>query len=348
MTMALYLSRQFGVRILAVLAGLMSLGLSLDLLENSARILDNHGISGLGEYAFLRAPLILVTILPLGVLVGAVLGFLTLAVRHEMVVLRVAGYNTMRILLMLLPLALLCGAVQSNLAARLGPAAELALADRFPDLVKVRAIEDEIWLRDWNAVIRVGRTEAGGASLGDISIFQTGSRGELTQRIDAMAAHYSDSGWRLEDVTLWRPDEANEKVPEMAWETRLTPAGVLGAARRPDLVDAGEVRQVLSGALPGGRGTPFYSVQLWRGYSAFAVPAVMILFGAMASFGLSRSGGGAGHVALGLLGGAFFVLADGVFTSLGEAGAMNAVWAAFMAPGLFFVIGLWSIIAIEE
>jgi lipopolysaccharide export LptBFGC system permease protein LptF len=37
-----------------------------------------------------------------------------------------------------------------------------------------------------------------------------------------------------------------------------------------------------------------------------------------------------------------------VFSSLGEAGAINAVLAAFLAPGLFFVIGLWSIVVIEE
>jgi len=249
---------------------------------------------------------------------------------------------------MLLPLALLCGAAQSSLAARLGPAAEQALAERFSELFKTRAIEKEIWLRDWHAVIRVGRVEADGATLNDLSLFQTDSRGALLQRIDAVVARFSPAGWLLEEVTVLRPNEADEQVSEMPWLTRLTPAAIYGAARRPELVDAGEVRKILSGVLPGGRGTPFYSVQLWRGYAAYAVPLVMFLFGAMSGFGLSRSGGGVRHVALGLLSGAIFVLTDGVFSSLGEAGAMNAVLAAFLAPGLFFVIGLWSIVVIEE
>jgi lipopolysaccharide export LptBFGC system permease protein LptF len=46
--------------------------------------------------------------------------------------------------------------------------------------------------------------------------------------------------------------------------------------------------------------------------------------------------------------GAVFVLTDGVLTSLGEVGAMGAALSAFLAPGLFFVIGLWSIVVIEE
>ena len=348
MTLALYLSRQVAIRIVAVLAGLVALGLSLDLLENSAEILEHHGVAGLGEYAMLRAPLILVTILPLGVLFGVALAFVALASRNEMVVLRTAGYNTARVLLLLIPLAAICGAAQSHLAARLGPAAEQALVERFPVLFKSRAIEKEIWLRDWHAVIRIGRAEAGGATLGDISIFRIGRRGELMQRIDAAAARYSSEGWLLETVTLHRLNEAEEQVAEMPWMTRLSPASILGAARRPELVDTGKIRKILSGVVPGGRGTPFYSVQLWRSYSAFVVPSVMFLFGAMASFGLSRSGGGARYVALGLVGGALFVLTNGVFTSLGEAGAMNAVLAAFLAPGLFFLIGLWSIVVIEE
>ncbi len=349
MTLALYLSRQVGFRIAAVLAGLVALGLSLDMLENSADIIERHGVAGLGEYALLRAPLVLVTILPLGVLVGAALAFLTLAARNEMVVLRTAGYNTARVLLLLIPLAAICGAAQNRLAARLGPVAEQALVERFPDLFETRAIEEEIWLRDWHAVIRIERAEADGATLGDISIFRIAASGKLIQRIDAAAAHFSSAGWLLEGVTVQRPDTLEEQVAEMPWTTRLSPASILGAARRPELVDTGKIRQILAGALPGGgRGTPFYAVQLWRSYSAFVVPMVMFLFGAMASFGLSRSGGGARYVALGLVGGAFFVLTDGVFTSLGEAGAMGAALSAFLAPGLFFAIGLWSIVVIEE
>jgi lipopolysaccharide export system permease protein len=348
MTMALYLSRQVATRIVSVLVGLLALGLSLDLLENSARILDHYGILGLGQYALFRAPLVLVTILPLGILFGAILAFLTMAVRNEMVVLRAVGHNTVRVLLMLLPLAVLLGVAQSQLSARLGPAAEQALIEQLPDLFKSGAIEKEVWMRDRDAVIRVGRAEADGATLGGVSIFQTDVNGELMQRIDAATARYKTDGWLLEDVMLQRPDEADAQISETPWVTRITPASVLGAARRFELVDASEVRQVLAGIRPGTRSTAFYSVQLWRSYSAFAVPLVMFLFGAMASFGLSRSGGGAGYVALGLLCGSVFVLTDGVFTSLGEAGAINAVVAAFLAPGLFFVIGLWAIVVIEE
>ena len=348
MTMALYLSRHIGLRIIAVLACILSLAISFDLLENAAEIVGQRGTVALAEYALLRAPLILLTIMPLGVLVGAALAFLTLAARNEMVMLRAAGYNTLRVILLLLPLAALCGLAQSQLAARFGPAAEGKLVERFPGLFETAAIERELWLRDWHAVIRVGRAEAGGALLHDLSIFETGPSGGLLRRIDAGDARYTGDGWILTGVTEQAANESPVQMTEMRWSTRLNPGSILAAARRPELVDMGEVRDVLSGAVPGARSTAFYSIQLWRGYAAFLTPVVMFLFGAMASFGLSRSGGGLGYVATGLFGGALFVVVDGVFSSLGEAGAMNVFLAAFLAPGLFLIAGVWSIVVIEE
>lgn len=348
MRLGLYLTRLIGGRIAAVLAGFVLLGLSLDLLETSTRLIDEEGVDGLAFYALLRAPLILLTVLPLGVLVGAVIGFLALAARSEMVVLRAVGLSTVRIVAMLVPLVLLCGVAQNQLAARLGPAAEQMLVERFPALFESRAIEEEVWLRDWRAVIRIGGATADGATLRDVSIFELTPGGELARRIDAASARYAGEAWRLERVTLTLPNEAPVRLDSTAWPSRLTPAGILSAARRPELVAAEDVRRILAGERPGSRGTPYYLVQLWRGYAAFLVPAVMVLFSALAGFGLARSGGGTRFVALGVLGGAAFVLVDGVFTSLGQVGAMQAAPAAFIAPAIFLLIGLWSIVVIEE
>lgn len=348
MTMALYLTRVVGGRILAVLLAFLLLGLSFDLIENSTEVIEGHGLAGVAGYAVLRAPLLLLTVFPLGILVGATLAFLALAARSEMVVMRTAGVNTLRIVLFLVPLALVLGAAQNRLAASVGPAAEQALVERFPGLVASPDIEDEVWLRDWEAVIRIGAVAENAMVLRDLSIFETGPDGVLDRRIDAAVGRYTGDAWQLSEATVREAGGPPAAMGEMVWRSRLTPAGVLGAARKPDLVAAEDVRRVLAGERPGARGTPYYLVQLWRGYAALLVPAVMVMFGALASFGLVRSGGGARYVALGLTGGMVFVLVDGVFTSLGQVGAMQAALAAFVAPAAFLVVGLWSIVLIEE
>jgi len=347
MTMLWYLSRHVGLRIISVLLGLVALGITFDLIEASTEILEDHDSEALVTYAVLRAPMFLTVVLPLGILIGAVLSFLTLALRNEIVVLRIAGVNTLRVFLMLVPLAAALGAGQSYLASSLAPAAEAALNDRFPEMFKTQGIEHEVWLRDWRDIIRVGAGTSDGSKLSDVSIYRIDQNGDLLQRIEAQTATYSRDGWRLTGVTMQAIGEPKTQVPELLWETRLTPAGLIGVARQPQLVDVGEARLILSGAVPGGRGVPFYSVQLWRSYSAYLVPLVMILFGTLAGFRFNRQAGGR-FVSLGIAGGLCFILFDGVLTSLGEVGAMGAVWAAFLAPGLFFVVGLWSVMVVEE
>ncbi len=348
MTIGLYLSRLVGARIVAVLAGFLVLGLTFDIAERSNRIVDDHGLGGLAEYAMLRAPVILLTIMPLGILTGGILAFLTLAARSEMVVVRASGLNTLRAVGLLVPLALAFGVVQNQLATRVGPAAEQALVERFPGLFESPAIEEEVWLRHWEAVVRIGGATADGTSLRDVSIFETAPSGALVRRMDAERARYTGDAWRLMDVTVQRAGQGPETLTDMIWHTRLTPAGILGAARRPELVAAEDVRRILAGEKPAARGTPYYLVQLWRSYAALAVPTVMMLFAALGSFGLARSGGGARYITLGVALGAGFVLVDGVFTSLGQVGAMRAALAAFVAPAVFLVAGIWTIIVIEE
>lgn len=348
MTLARYIWKLVATHVLAVVLALSALALGLDMLENSTEIVEQYGTAQLGSYAMLRLPLILVAVLPISTLIGAVLAFLTLALRSEMTVLRGAGTNTLRVLAMLVPLALALGAAQNLLASWAGPAAERVLAEQFPRVAEGRDLDRELWLRDWRAVIRIGRADPGAAKLSDITIFELDERGRLLFRIDAGAAEFAGDGWRLADVVRTSANLQPERLPELAWASRLTPAGILSVARRSDLVDAGEVRDILAGAVPGGRGTPFYKVQLWRNYSAFLVPMVMFFFAALASFGSARSGGGGGHVALGLVGGTGFLLVDGVFDSLGQVGAMGPALAAFIAPVLFLLIGVWSVVLVEE
>jgi lipopolysaccharide export system permease protein len=348
MTLGIYISKLVAARVLAVVLSFSALALGLDMLENSTEIVERYGSDQLGTYAVLRLPLILVAVLPISTLIGAALAFLTLAMRSEMTVMRGSGTNTLRMLAMLVPLALVFGAVQNVLASWAGPAAERTLAEQFPRVAEGRDLDRELWLRDWSAVIRIGRAAPGAAELSDISIFELDDRGRLRYRMDAESAHFNDDVWRLQGITRTGASLQPETLPDMQWTTRLTPAGILSVARRSELVDAGEVREILAGIVPGGRGAPFYKVQLWRGYSAFLVPLVMFSFAALASFGLARSGGGTGHVALGLIGGTGFLLVDGVFDSLGEVGAMGPVLAAFVAPVMFLLIGIWSVVLAEE
>ncbi len=348
MIVSRYLSRRVGGYVLAVLAGLLALGVTIDLIEHAAEVIAAYGLPGLARYVVLRAPLVLLFIAPLGTLVGALLAFLGLAARSELLILRASGLSTLGLLVRLLPLALFLGLLHFGLVGHLAPATERMLVAGMPKLFKNQTVAHEFWLRDRRSVIRVGRALPDGTRLEDLSIFTLAPAGELTARIDAARAVFGPSGWRLEEVVRRRYGRAPERLAALEWETRLTPPAILGAAYRPQLIDLREARAVLRGALPGGRGVPFYEIHIWRSYAAGAVPMVMLIFAALASFGFARGGGRPWLAALGLGAGAVYVLTDGVLGSLGEVGAIGPKTAAFLAPGLFASLGIWSIMVVEE
>lgn len=348
MTAGLYLTRVIAVRIIAVVIGLAALAIAIDLLDNATDVIAQRGSAMLPEYALLRLPLVLIRVLPICMLIGGVLGFLTLALRSELVVLRAAGLNNLRMMLILLPLSLGLGLAQNLLTSWIGPYAERALTLRFPEVSHPPHLDREMWLRDWGAVIRIGSADPGARVLHNLSVFQLDSVGRLDERIDAEKAVAESYGWLLTGVTLNLPKQPPKTLTHYKWKSRLTPAGVISSAQKSDMTDAGQVRQILSGRMPGGRGIPFYTMRYWTGYATFLTPMVMLVFASLAGYGLARSGGAARNVTIAGAAGIAFILVNGVFNSLGEVGAVSAVWAAFIAPVIFLMLGVWTVMLVEE
>lgn len=348
MTLARYLHHQIGARIAAVLAGLLALGLTLDLMENAPEVIERHGVGALTQYAALRAPVLLTFIAPLGILAGAVLAFITLAARNEMVILRASGVSTLALVLRLLPLALVLGLLNGILVGVLAPSAERTLLSRMPEVLGSRGALSEVWLRDVQTVVHIGRASGDGASLDQISIFELDREGALELRLDAARASFLGDGWLLEEVTRQRYPEPAEALPELVWSSRVKPQSVLAAAYRPELVDVREARRVVEGTLPMARSAPFYELRIWKDVAAVLVPLVMLLLSAQASFGISRAGGRPGLAALSLAAGAGYVVVDGVSSSLGEIGLLAPPVAALLSPLVFLLVGTWALLVIEE
>ena len=347
MTLALYLSRQFGGRILAVGLVLLALGLGLDLLDNATDVIRDNGSGAVFEYAALRVPLITINLLPIAVLLGATLAFLALAARSELVAMRAVGVNTLRILALLAPLALALGGGYSLLIDRGAVLAEAGLIELFPEVAGQPEPGEAIWARTDTEVIRFHGDRDGGAVLSRVTIFALDAGGTITSRFDADEARWDGAVWQLVAGTTG----AFGATPERAlaeWRTRLTPEDIRRLATRPSLVTSGDARAVLAGVTVGSRSTFFYESRIQRSWAAWTIPFVMLLFAALAAFGLIRSGGGARFAAAGIGLGFTFVVADGFLGTLSEAGLLPPGLAAFAAPGLFAVIALWLIVLMEE
>ena len=89
MILAKHLSRIVFMRIAAVALVLGGLALALDLVESAALVLGADD-GGMLRYISLRAPLILAVVLPVALIVGPVLAFLSLSGRNEFTIFRAA------------------------------------------------------------------------------------------------------------------------------------------------------------------------------------------------------------------------------------------------------------------
>ncbi len=346
MILAKHLSRVVFMRILAVALVLGGLALALDLVESAALVL-NAGDGGMARYIGLRAPLILTVVLPVALIVGPVLAFLSLSGRNEFTIFRAAGATTYRILAALIPLALVLGGCMYLLTDRVAPRMEAALINWLDE--KPIGGAGAFWARTTTGVIRAAASSPSGDVLVNVDIYETNREGRMTARTDARVARYAGGAWTLEDATRLIPGQSNSvDISGKEWETPLSPANVRALAT-PGRSIAGDIAtKMLKGDWAGNRSETFYQVRLYRGYAAWAIPLLMILLAAPAAFGMRRAGGMGKGAIWSVVLGFGFLLTDGMLASLGETGNMPPMLAAFGALALFTAIGGWMLVTLEE
>lgn len=346
MTLARYLSRAIGWRVVAAGLVLLALALSLDLIKTADALVPAGGTLALVEYAALRAPAMGATILPLAVLVGAVTGFLALGRRGELTAMRAAGQPVFALLLRLGPLALVLGAAHHLLVAEGAAWSERALAARFGAAADAPVPEAgaRVFGRLGGAVV-VGRlARADGRALAPLTVYALDREGRVTGRVEAAHAYYDAGRWRLAEARRVGavPDPATD------WESALTPADVRALASGERAAGAREAAEALAGGAVATRSRAYYRTRVARSHAAVAVPAVMLICAAFASFLGPRGAGGLGLAALGSVLGLGFVTVAGLLTSFGQVGLMPAWLAAWGPVALFASLAAWLLLMKEE
>lgn len=329
-----------------VAAALAGLAIALDLVESAAVVLQRDD-GGLVRYLGLRTPLILNAVLPVALILGPVLAFLSLSGRSEFTVLRASGATTYRFLLLLAPLGLALGLCLHTLSDRIAPVLEGRLLTWLDPQPADQA--GGFWARTSASVIHAGASSPRGDLISRIEVYELDAQGRLAARVNAATARFIDGRWRLEGAVRHVPGgTGSTRIDGEVWETPLRPANVR-ALSTPSRAVAGRVAErILTGAWAGNRAAEFYRVRVYRGYAALLAPLVMFLLAAPAAFGTRRGGGLGKRAALAVVLGFGFLLFDGMLTALGETGNLPPLLAAFGATAMFAAIGGYVLIALEE
>jgi lipopolysaccharide export system permease protein len=355
-TVALYMARLFLVRTFAIAGGLVLVLLTLNLLSESGKILafPGNGQDEIWRYVSLRGPELVAFAIPYSVLLGTILTLITMNQNSEVIALKAAGLSAHQVLAPLIVASLGVAIASFSFNDRIVTRATATLAQwqrvDYGQLPVDRGDRSNVWVRDGDDLIQVDQIRGRGdaARLSGVTLYdRTG--GNLIAIVRAPNGARAGDGWRIGPAQ--RFDVAAGTVAPMG-------AVIVGRGVRPDQftlasvnadgLSFGQLRSAIADLQASGRPTKALEGALWHKLSGPLSAVLMPMLGAVAAFGLARSGKLFIRAVIGMaLGFAYFV-ADNFALAMGTLGAYPpflAAWAPFL---LFFLIGEAVLIRTEE
>ncbi|MEZ5742301.1 MAG: LPS export ABC transporter permease LptG [Sphingomonadaceae bacterium] len=356
-TLTFYLSRLFIVRIFAVLVMLVLVLLALDLLGTSGDILEYEG-NGQGEilrYASLRVPQLIAQFLPYSVLLATLITLVTLNQNSEVISMKAAGLSAHQVLAPLMLTALGVAIVSFAFNERIVTRATATLSAW--DAVDYGPIPEDSGTRS-NVYVTDGRdillaATVGSASEGrtmrQVTFYRRDENGMIVEQLRSSRATFANPGWLLEQPVRFDvgKTEAGE-LPDTVVGKGITLEQIALSKVDADAENLFELSRSIDALKAAGRRTSELEAAWWHKISGPLSSVLMPLLGAVAAFGLARSGQLLIRSVLGMaLGFAYFVI-DNAALAMGNFGGyppLIAAWAPFV---LFALIGETVLIRTEE
>lgn len=356
--LALYMTRLFITRSLAVLIALVLVLMTLDLLGESGKILavPGNGDAELWRYVGLRIPLLIQRFLPFSVLLGTLIAFVGLNQHSEVVSMKAAGLSAHQILAPLVVASIgvagLLFAFNETVVVHSARTVSAWSDNDYKPIPPDNGINSNVWIVNGDDFVRAGIVAGRGQHIVAQNVTIYDRSGIALQRvINARRAvpHPGSNDWLLQGVRIY---DANmnlvRRVPQITGMAGVTPEQLTLAKVDPAELDYWTLKERIKELEAAGRPSDEARAGLAHKISGPLSTLLMPLLAAIAAFGLARSGQVLLRACIGMaLGFAYFV-ADNFSLAMGNAGAyppLIAAWAPFL---LFLLIGETVLIQTEE
>jgi len=356
--LTIYLAKMFITRILAVLVMLVLVLLMLDLLGRSGDILAVEGNTqaDVWRYASLRMPQLVETFLHNSVLLATIITLAGLNQNSEVTAMKAAGLSAHQILAPLLLTGLVVSGLSFAFNERVVTRATATLRawqdvdyGQIPEDPDVRL---NVYFNDGNDVLMARQMAGRGEDivLTDVTFYERDDNGMIARQVTGTRATFASPGWLLEqpetfDVVTTRTSQSDEPLL-VAEGTTL--GQVLLRRVDPDSETLSELSDSIAALKAAGRRTSELEGRWWHKISGPLAAFLMPLLGAVAGFGLARSGKLFARAVIGMaLGFAYFVVENAAL-AMGNFGGYPPLLAAWSPFVLFFLVGETVLIRTEE
>lgn len=342
-----YIAKAFLVRFLLLLFGIALIMQALDVLSQSGEVLApaGAGMESIWRFTVLRFPQMVSTVVGFSALLATLVTCTTLAQSSEVAVMQSAGLSSFRIIF---PMMGVCAVVavfhftinetivsQSNEEFKRWQASGFAVGavDLPPAKAGAWAIED-------NTRIRVQAVTRDGTILDKVTLYKLDDAGKIVEITSANFAAFSNGQWTMFDVTRFWVDQTKvETIPRAAWNTKVPPSRFRALSIDPESVPIGRLASAVNQLKAEGMNANKLTAWLHHKVAGPLGTILMPLLGAMAAFGLQRSGTMFLRVIGGLAFGFSYFVVDNLLLAIGQFGTIPPVLAAWSPLALFFFLG---------
>jgi len=357
-TMTLYIARMFAVRIIAVLFMLVLVLQMLNLLSESGHILaaKGNGQMELLRFVALRLPQLISRFLPYSVLLSTIFTLATLNTNSEVISMKAAGMSAHQVLAPLFLVAALTSIATFAFNERVTVRATAALkAWQDVDYGHVAPDSDaktNVWMQDGANILYARMITGRGAAMHmhDVTWYHRDPTGMVTEIVRADNAAYAAPGWRFDNPASF--DVQSTRLTPLGgprvFGLQVDPAQVIVRKTDADGESIWQLTQSIDAIHAAGYRTGELDGKWWHKLSGPLSALLMPLLGAVAGFGLARSGKMFVRIVIGMaLGFAYFVV-DNAALAMGNFGAYSPFLAAWSPFLLFLLIGEAVLIRTEE
>jgi lipopolysaccharide export system permease protein len=342
-----YIAKTFLVRFLVLLFGIAVIMQALDVLSQSGDVLapDGAGIGSIWRFTALRFPQMVSNVVGFSALLATLITCTTLAQSSEVAVMQASGLSSFRIIF---PMMGVCAVVavihfafnetivaQSNDEFERWQASGFAVGD-----VQLPPSKSDAWAIEKDTRVRVQSVTRDGSILDKVTLYRLDDTDKIREIVSANFAAHTNGQWIMFDVTRFKVDEMKvESVPRANWETTIPPARFKALSVDPETVPIGRLANAVSQLK--GEGMSVSKLTAWL-HHKIAGPLgtiLMPLLGAIAAFGVQRSGTMFLRVIGGMAFGFSYFIVDNLLLAIGQFGTIPPVMAAWSPLFLFLFLG---------
>ena len=340
-----YIAKEFTKYFTMTIVSLVSLYLIIDFFEKIRGFISNQAtVLQVISFFFFSAPMIIWQILPASVLFASLITFGSLSRANEIMAMKACGVSIHRTSLPVITIALQICFIAFLISEFITP-----YTNETADKIKYMEIEkrgtagafkqNQIWYRGKEGIYNFKTFDPQTNSLQGITIYYLDGNLNLRKRVDAERGEWKNGRWTFYHLiaTTFPPDRFPELKAMSSKEADMPeePENFKAAQKDPANMGYLELRRYIKEIQSGGYDAERYLVDL-HGKLAFPlVNIIMAIIGILFSVQLESRGGKTQGLAAGIIIGLSYWIVFSFTISLGRAGGLPPLLAAWAANILF-------------